>query len=289
MSMDSRARKFYGCFDPPTAVFVSPPCFVTRGRQTDLHRAAGERASPVDLLLYRHAGHLADAAQRIALAAALDAEEADRVGLVQIERDVPAGRPAEQAVLGGYRSSAHASTRSACVSKRPASRTTPPGRHADTRERTTATSRLGSRTATNHRRHTATGLRPRTRLHNPWNGHAHKAPCARDVRNQHRDTSLKAPSGGTPSAARAFAGARPSTTLRPTRAPRHPAHRVDRLPDDDRRLHRLDLAEERPDVGEPVAAPVLQETRRLRRHLPGARIQLRTCRIRDFRRSAATQ
>ena len=40
----------------------------------------------------------------------------------------------------------------------------------------------------------------------------------------------------------------------------------------DRGLHRLDLAEEGPDVSEPMAAPMLQEPRRLRRHLPGAGI-----------------
>ena len=46
-----------------------------------------------------HTGHLHDAAQRVALAAALDAEQADRMGLVQVERDPAAGSVAEQAVL----------------------------------------------------------------------------------------------------------------------------------------------------------------------------------------------
>ena len=41
----------------------------------------------------------------------------------------------------------------------------------------------------------------------------------------------------------------------------------------DRGLHRLDLAEERPDVAEPMAAPVRQEPRGLRRHAPGVRIR----------------
>src|SRR5262249_6804650 len=43
----------------------------------------------------RHASHLDNAAQRVALAASLDAEEADGVGLVQVERDLPASRVAE--------------------------------------------------------------------------------------------------------------------------------------------------------------------------------------------------
>ena len=40
----------------------------------------------------------------------------------------------------------------------------------------------------------------------------------------------------------------------------------------DRGLHRLDLTEKRPDVAEPVAAPVPQEPRGLGRHAPGVRI-----------------
>ena len=47
----------------------------------------------------RHAGHLDDAAERVALAAALYAEQADRVRLVQVEGHLAAGRLPEQAVL----------------------------------------------------------------------------------------------------------------------------------------------------------------------------------------------
>lgn len=46
-------------------------------------------------------GHLDDAAQGVALTTALHAKEADGVGLVEIDRDFPAGHFAEHTVLRG--------------------------------------------------------------------------------------------------------------------------------------------------------------------------------------------
>ena len=51
------------------------------------------------------------------------------------------------------------------------------------------------------------------------------------------------------------------------------AERRSHLGQPDRGLHRFDLAEEGPDIAEPVAAPVLEEPRRLGRHPPRGRVR----------------
>ena len=51
------------------------------------------------------------------------------------------------------------------------------------------------------------------------------------------------------------------------------AERRSHLGQPDRSLHRFDLAEEGPDIAEPVAAPVLEEPRRLGRHPPRGRVR----------------
>ena len=51
-------------------------------------------------VLKRHGGHLNDCSKGVALAAALNPKETDRVGVVEVQRDFPARNLSEQSVLG---------------------------------------------------------------------------------------------------------------------------------------------------------------------------------------------
>ncbi|MPN39358.1 hypothetical protein SDC9_186886 [bioreactor metagenome] len=60
----------------------------------------GERAWQQIDVLERHGGHLNDCSKGVALSAALNSKKTDRVGMIEVQRDFPAGNLSEQSVLG---------------------------------------------------------------------------------------------------------------------------------------------------------------------------------------------